>query len=94
LILWKVSKTHTYKAAGTHQLGLLLSGGARATTETQSVTVTLNAAPIPTIPAGMSFQCLAILILTSMLILGGLLGLKQNLEDIDIKGNKTKNIVL
>jgi uncharacterized membrane protein len=25
-----------------------------------------------------------------MLILGGLLGLKQNLEDIDIKGNKTK----
>jgi PKD repeat protein len=51
----EVSKTHTYKAAGTYQVRIVaLSGGSNY--RNTSVTVNLNAAPIPTIPAECHFN--------------------------------------
>jgi hypothetical protein len=85
----------TYKATGTYQVEIVaLSGGAATTEKTQSVTVTNLNSSIPTIPAGNVISMFSDTYTNVNVDTWRTSWSQANLEDIDIKVIKLKNIVL
>jgi hypothetical protein len=85
-------KSHTYATSGTYKVRVVaLSGGAATTEKIQNVTVTnLFAAPAPTVPAANVISMFSDSYTNVAVDTWRTPWSQATLEDIDIKGNKTK----